>query len=334
MSQQSQTGRVTRRQVLRYGGGIAAGTASAFAGCSSILNSNSGPFESVEVKPARVVVTLTENADVDTVLLQTPASNDAALNPTSIGSDQTSVTLPLIRNAGGSGNPAGTLKTPPAGVYTVEAMKGDEVVAAQETNRLTSNPQITSVTAQTESDSGQATGKVQFTLTAQGVLPSKLTHLSLTGVPNPLDADLASMSLTGSPISRQSQTGQSQNAKLLVYPTLDNQFLIDAPPLQLSVDSYQKYVNMDTEYPQLPEPCKTRQWSGELSVTTGRGTLTAPLTYSFGGETREAGSGLSGGGYMCSNASVSANLNASNASASSANASSSGANASGNNSTQ
>jgi hypothetical protein len=326
MSQQSQTGRVTRRQVLRYGGGIAAGTASALAGCSA-LNSNSGPFESVEVKPARVVVTLTENADVDTVLLQPPASNGAALNPTSIGSDQTSVTLALIRNAGGSGNPAGTLKTPPAGVYTVEAMKGDEVVAAQETNRLTSNPQLTSVTAQTESESGQATGKVQFTLTAGGVLPSKLTALSITGVPNPLDTDLTSMSLTGSPISRQSQTDQSQNAKLLVYPTLDNQFLIDAPPLQLSVDSYQQYVNMDTEYPQLPEPCKTRQWSGKLSVTTGRGTLTAPLTYSFGGETREAGSGLSGGGYMCSNASVSASLNASTASASSANAS-------GNNSTQ
>jgi hypothetical protein len=326
MSQQSQTGRVTRRQVLRYGGGIVAGTASALAGCSSLLNSNSGPFESVEVKPARVVVTLTDSADVDTVRLR-PPENANPLNPSSIGSDQTSVTLALIRNAGGSGNPAGTLKTPPAGVYTVEAVSGGEVVAEQQTDRLTSNPQITSVTAQTESDSGQATGKVQFTLTASGVLPSKLTHLSITGVPNPLDTDLASMSLTGSPISRQSQTGQSQNAKLLVYPTLDNQFLIDAPPLQLSIDSYQKYVSMDTQYPQLPEPCKTRQWSGELSVTTGRGTLTAPLTYSFGGETREAGSGLSGGGYMCSNASVSANLNASNASASSANAS-------GNNSTQ
>lgn len=324
MSEQSQTGRVTRRQVLRYGG-IAAGTASALAGCSA-LNSNLGPFESVEVQPARVVVTLTDSADVDTVRLR-PPDNGSPLNPTSIGSDQTSVTLALIRNAGGSGNPAGTLTAPPAGVYTVEAVSGGEVVAEQQTDRLTSNPQLTSVAAQTESESGQATGKVQFTLTTSGVLPSKLTRLSLTGVPNPLDTDLTSMSLTGSPISRQSQTGQSQNAKLLVYPTLDNQFLIDAPPMQLSVENYQQYVRMNTEYPELPEPCKTREWSGELSVTTGRGTLTAPLTYSFGGETREAGSGMFGGGYMCSNASVNTNLNASNAS-------SSDANATGNNSTQ
>jgi hypothetical protein len=319
MSEQPQSRQVTRRQALRYGG-IAVGAASALAGCS-VLNSDSGPFKSVKVKPGRVAVTLTNNADVDTVLLQTPGNGDAALNPTSVGSDQTSVELPLLRNAGGGGNPAGALKVPAEGVYTVEAMKDNEVVAAQETDRLASNPKITAITAQAESSSGQATGKVLFELTTGGMLPDLLTHLSVTGVPNPLDTDLAAMSLTGGPISRKSQTSQSQNAKLLIYPTLGNQFLIDAAPLQLSVDSYQKYVNMDTQYPQLPEPCKTRQWSGKFTAKTARTTLTAPLTYSFGGKTREAGSGLSGGGYMCSNASITPNLNASSASASSANAS-------------
>ena len=320
MNHQSQTARVSRRQVLRYSGGIAAGTASALAGCSA-LHSESGPFKSVETKPGRIAVTLTENADIDTVLAQTPGGSDGALNPTSVGSDQTSVEIPLLRNAGGSGNPAGTLKVPPEGIYTVEAMRGKEVVAAQKTNPLTSNPRITAITAQTESESGQATGKVLFTVTTHGVLPSKLTHLSITGVPNPLDTDLAAMSLTGSPISRKSQTDQSQNARLLVYPTPENRFAIDTPPLQLSVESYQKYVQMDTKYPQLPEPCKTRQWSGKLTTKTARTTLTVPFTYSFGGKTREAGSGLSGGGYMCSNASITPNLNASSASASSANAS-------------
>lgn len=319
MSEQPQSQQVTRRQALRYGG-IAVGAASALAGCS-VLKSDSGPFKSVKAKPGRVAVTLTDNADVDTVLLQTPDNGDAALNPTSVGSDQTSVELPLLRNAGGSGNPAGALKVPAEGVYTVEAVKDNEVVAAQETDRLASNPKITAITAQTESGSGQATGKVLFKLTTGGMLPNLLSHLSVTGVPNPLDTDLAAMSLTGGPISRKSQTGQSQNAKLLIYPTAGNQFVIDAAPLQLSVESYQKYVNMDTQYPQLPEPCKTRQWSGKLTAKTARTTLTAPLTYSFGGKTREAGSGLSGGGYMCSNASITPNLNASSASASSANAS-------------
>jgi hypothetical protein len=319
MSQQSRTGQVTRRQVLRYGG-IAAGTASALAGCSA-LNSDSGPLKSVTAKPGRVTVTLTESADIDAVQLQPPGNADV-LNPTSVGSDQTSVELPLVRNTGGGGNPAGTLTVPPEGIYTVEAVRGEETVATRKTARLVSNPRITAITAQTSADAdNRATGKVLFTLTTGGVLPDLLTHLSITGVPNPLNTDLAALSLTGSPISRQSQTGQSQNARLLIYPTLDNTFAIDAPPLQLSIDTYQKYVQMDTEYPQLPEPCKTRQWSGKLTTKTARTTLTVPFRYSFGGKTREAGSGLSGGGYMCSNASITPNLNTSSASASSTNAS-------------
>ena len=318
MNEQSQTGRVTRRQALRYGG-IAVGAASALAGCS-VLQSDSGPFKSVEVKPGSITATLTESADVDTVRLRVPGSGNV-LNPRSVGSDQSSVEIPLLRNAGGARNPSGELTVPPEGVYTVEAVKGEETVGKAQTDKLASNPKITAITAQTESDSGQATGKVLFKLTTSGMLPDALTHLSVTGVPNPLDTDLAAMSLTGGPISRKSQTNQSQNAKLLIYPMLGNQFLIDAAPLQLSVESYQKYVQMDTQYPQLPEPCKTRQWSGKLTVKTARTTLTAPLSYSFGGETREAGSGLSDGGYMCSNASITPNLNASSASASANNSS-------------
>lgn len=318
MSEQSQSRQVTRRQVLRYGG-IAVGAASTLAGCS-VLKSDSGPFKSVEVKPGSITATLTESADVDTVRLRVPGGGNV-LNPISVGSDQSSVKIPLLRNTGGGGNPSGKLKMPPEGVYTTEAVKGEETVGKKQTGKLASNPKMTAITAQTESGTGQATGKVLFKLTTNGVLPDLLTHLSITGVPNPLDTDLAAMSLTGTAISRKSQTNKSQNARLLVYPTLGNQFAIDAPPLQLSVDSYQKYVKMDTQYPELPEPCKTRQWSGKLTVKTARTTLTAPLTYSFGGKTREAGSGMFGGGYMCSNASITPNLNASSASASSANGS-------------
>lgn len=331
MNQQSQSGRITRRQVLRYGSGLAAGTATALAGCSSPLNSDSGPFELVEVQPGQVAVALTEDADVDTVRLR-PPENGTPLNPTSIGSDQTSVELGLLRNTGGSGNPSGSLQAPSEGVFTVEAVRDEEVVAEQQTDSLTSGPRLTGVWAQTESGSGnRVTGRVLFSITTDGMLPTFLNHLSVTGVPNPFDEELPDISLAGTAVARQTQTDLPRNAKQLVAPRNDNTFVIDAP-LQLSVDTYQQYVQMDTEYPELPEPCKTREWSGELGVRTGHGALTAPLTYSFAGETREVRSVMSGGGYMCSNASVSADVNTSSANASGGNASST--NASVNNSSQ
>ena len=72
MSEQSQSQQITRRQALRYGG-IAVGAASTLAGCS-VLNSNSGSFKSVEIKPGSITATLTEGADVDTVRLRLPGA--------------------------------------------------------------------------------------------------------------------------------------------------------------------------------------------------------------------------------------------------------------------
>lgn len=289
MTQESSDPRATRRQILRYGGGIATATATALAGCSGIFSqSSSSPITNVTVRKGTMTMNFTANNGIDSVYLASNGSD--SVTPVIEWKDNTTARIGLYTS---SEHPFGGYVPLPEGNYTVGVRKGNKTVDTRRVT-LTAQPTLTAIQPEPaqESDSDfSSTGNLFITLTNKGNLPTELSAIGMRGVPNPRrirEKPANELSPTRKALSRV-WPDLGEGFGMMVFPSVETTFKTTWGPLQMSVKNYEKYTkDLDSDgYPDLPTPCRTKQWSATLTLRYAHSTLTRPFTYSFSGKAKQ-----------------------------------------------
>jgi len=237
-----------------------------------------------------MTVNLSADTDADSVYLAPNGSGSAA--PTVSWKDNTTANLGLIgRSEGQFGGT--TFSTLPEGNYTVGVRRGNETLDTRGVT-LTANPTVTALQPETwpENDRFQSTGNLTFTLTNTGNLPTFLNAVGMTGVPGVRrirGKPASEVPPASERVTRVSQSDVSDELKMVVAPSDKSTFKTKWGPLQLIVENYQKYTRDldDDKYPELPTPCRTKQWPATLVLQFAHTMLTRSFTYSFSGEAKE-----------------------------------------------
>lgn len=313
MNQESQARRVTRRQALRYGGGIAVGAASMLAGCSGLFTQSSpSPITNVTIQEGVMTVNLTADTEAESVYLAPNGSDPVA--PIVDWKDNTTVKLGLIGRPDG---PFSGYSALPEGNYTVGVRRKNETLDTRGVT-LTADPTLTALQPEPiqNSERGfESTGDLLFTVVNHGNLPTKLSTVGMTGVPD-------SRRIRGKPageiqsaadvVERVSQSDIADELKMVLAPSVETTFRTTWEPLHLNDENYEKYTtDPDGDgYPNLPAPCRTKQWSATFTLRFAHSTLTRPFTYSFNGKTKQP---FLSNSYLCTGISTSLNVTSSSA---------------------
>ncbi|HET7323688.1 MAG TPA: hypothetical protein VFJ06_05095, partial [Halococcus sp.] len=306
MSDESQLPRVTRRQALRYGGGITVGAASALAGCSGLFaESSPSPITNVTIRQGVMTVNLTVNTKADDVYLA-PNGTSGGVAPLVEWKDNTTVKVGLL------GRPTGPFEgysALPEGNYTVGIRRGNETVDTRGVT-LTANPTLTALRPEPiqNSERGfESTGDLLFTVVNQGNLPTALSAVGITGVPDSRrirGKPAETVPLAEDSVKRVSQPDIADDLSMVLAPSVETTFATTWGPFHLSDKNYVKYTtDPDGDgYPNLPAPCRTKQWSAALTLRFAHSTLTRPFTYSFSGKTKQP---FLSNSYLCTGISTS-----------------------------
>lgn len=283
MSQESSEPRATRRQVLRYGGGAAVGAASIFAGCSGSSTQSSGPITNISIEGGMITVNFTRDNGIDNVFLASNGTNSPA--PIVDWKDNSTATIGLYTSASDGFDPL------PEGNYTVAVQKGNETV---DTRRVTlkSKPTVIGIKPEPtkKSDSGfNYTGDLLITLANKGHIPAEIAAIGMSGVPNPYQNEGGIRRISPQEALSRTHPNLPEGFGLMVFPSVKTTFKTTWQPLALRIENYEKYTkDPDGDgYPDVPAPCRTKQWPATLSLMFKQHILNHPFTYSFSGKAKQ-----------------------------------------------
>lgn len=275
--------RMTRRRLVRTAGGLAAGTAGVLAGCSSLPNpfgGSSDPVMDVSIRPLSLLVTVDENASVDTVKIFPPEGGEAMKTADMTGGRR-EVTFPTVQR----GAPFG-MRIIPTGTYRIAAIQGGDTVGERSTN-LAPSPKITSLKAEVQN--GEPTGNLVIELANSGTVPAAINRVELNNVPFPSagDADktLKRRDNVSAPQGRLSDLPGGIKRRMVV-PDSTGTFVTTRFPFIIGDGSVDKYTRPGESDPELPFICLNKQWSGSMTLKLVYNSLTQQFTYSFQGKTK------------------------------------------------